>query len=212
MRFLKEVVWALAVLGTFSSVCEAASPPAGDPGTPEHTTAEQPRRPVDVDLGVLVGYGSKEFDLSKDTPNPFNVGFGFAGGVTMLDAAYLGASFVYYVGQNGPNAINSNTGAAGPWRMSTLTTTLDAGYRFRFQRLRDLTIRPYVGVGLLERMVSIPGASASTHNLLVAPSVAVQVPITGSGFVGADLRFGLRLAESDTHANISAFAFVGYRL
>ncbi|MEO8903770.1 MAG: hypothetical protein ABI627_19795 [Polyangiaceae bacterium] len=181
---------------------------------PSQTTA--PRAPsafapklVDTSAAMLVGYGFNEFGHSAGAPNPFNVGFGAAFGLTFWDAAYLGANIVYYVGQSGSNAINTETGQKGSFRMSTLTATLDLGYRLRLGG--DIMLRPYLAVGLLDGFASIPGASETTHRLYVAPSLALQIPLRRNAFVGAELRYGLGFASGDTHSNISAFAAVGYR-
>jgi hypothetical protein len=93
--------------------------------------------------------------------------------------------------------------------MSTLTATLDLGYRLRLGG--DIMLRPYVGVGLLDRFASIPGASGSSPRFYVAPSLALQIPLRRNAFVGAELRYGFGFGSEDTHSNISAFAAVGYR-
>jgi len=196
----------LAATSQTSPVC--AAEPGVAPPAPSGRT-DLPRKLMDVTGTMLVGYGTNEFSHRSGAPNPFSVGFGLAFGLTFLDAVYLGTNVVYYVGKSGPNATNAETGQTGAFSMSTLTATLDAGYRIRFGG--DIMLRPYVGVGLLERFGSIPGASSNVHRLYVAPSVALHVPLRGNAFFGAELRYGLAVASNDSQSNVSAFAAVGYR-
>ena len=205
---------ATPILLAASFLAAASRTPPVFAAEPSEATAPHPSsafapKPVDVTGALLVGYGSNELKHAAGAPNPFNVGFGGAFGLTFWDAAYLGTNFVYYVGQSGSNAINTETGQTGSFRMSTLTATIDVGYRLRLGG--DIMLRPYLGVGLLDRFAAIPGESQALQHLYAAPSLALQVPLRGSAFVGADLRYGLGFASKDTRSNISAFAAIGYR-
>jgi len=201
------LVTSLLLISTSQTSAARAAEPSVPPSSEARSKLE--RKPIDATAALLVGYGSNEFNRATGAPNPFNVGFGLAFGLTFLDVAYLGTNVVYYVGQSGPNAINTETGQVGAFRMSTLTATLDAGVRLRIAG--EVTLRPYLGVGLLERFAAIPGASANVHRLYVAPSLALQVPLRDQAFIGADVRYGLAVASADTQSNVAGFAAVGYR-
>lgn len=176
--------------------------------TNDEAVSNKGKKQYVIETGLLVGYGSKEF--SESGPNPFNVNFGISVGTVVNSSVYLGSSFIYYVGQSGPNGTNGTTGETGSWRTSTLTATIDAGYKFQFEKLGNLAVRPYVAVGLLERMVSIAGSSSGIHRLLIAPSIALQFPIGSSGFLGLDFRLGLQLFNSEALTNLTTSANVGY--
>ncbi|HKU38604.1 MAG TPA: hypothetical protein VJR89_10670 [Polyangiales bacterium] len=148
----------------------SAGPSSGGPAKP-------------ISAGLLLGYG-----ISLEDANFWGFGFGLRGGYN-IGAIFLGARFVYYLGEDNFNV----------WELG-----IEGGYDVPVAE--KFVIRPQLGLGLATLVASIPdftvmgvtvgGGSASSSEFYIAPGVSGLYDVTDSVFLGLDARFQLILADS----------------
>ena len=165
-------------LGADASAAPEEEAPAADDG----------KKPISVAL--LVGYGLTLDDGSSvsggDSANYYGVGFGARGGYN-LGKIFLGARFVYYLGEDPVNL----------WELG-----IEGGYDVALSD--SVTLRPELGLGIASVTVSIalPGilgvgtASASSSEFYLAPGASLLFDVTPSVFLGVDVRLQVILASS----------------
>jgi len=112
------------------------------------------------------------------------LGLGLRAGYTLPMHVYVGATFVYHLGESegGATASFFYPGAEGGYELT----------------LGPVLVRPYVGVGALVLHESLPPQSASKMYFALWPGVMAAYPITPMFFVGADARY-----------TISGYGFLG---
>lgn len=200
---LRNALIGLLVLG-FTGTALAQDPEAGDvEPVEEETSAEVGGDTADVggggkpiSVGLLLGYG-----ISLEDGNPWGLGFGLRGGYN-IDAIFLGARFVYYLGESEE---------AGGFEASTNIWELgiEGGYDVA---AGPVIIRPGVGLGLANFSVSaeLPdpfGTGTTTIDesemyLYLALGGSVLYDIDDTFFIGGDLRFQIVLADESANALI----------
>jgi hypothetical protein len=178
----------------------AADPTAGDMGGGDMGGGEattDDAAPVDdaggggaekpISVKLLVGYG---LDLEDGSGNPWGLGFGLGGGYN-LDKIYLGARFIYYLGESNDTTIAGMTfeSSFNVWELG-----IEAGYDVD---LGGAVLRPGLGLGVANMSVEAGGVSASDSNLYVAPGVLAQFDVSDSIFLGAEARFQMVFADPD---------------
>ncbi len=147
-------------------------------------------------LGLLLGYGT---DLEEGDLNLFGLGLGVRGGYTLDMGLYLGAQFIYFLGES--------EGAEGAEvSANEMLIGAEVGYD---ADIDPIVIRPSLGLGLAitSMDMELPPAAAgfvsdadmSSEDFYIAPGASVIYPIDGF-FVGADLRFYLIFAEETVEA------------
>jgi hypothetical protein len=202
MRSRWNVVWAaVALIGLASSAhAQEGDPEAGDLGTEAEVSTDEAAPAADsgekpISVGLLLGYGVS----LEDGPNPWGLGFGLRGGYN-IDAIFVGARFVYYLGESIESPAGDST--LNIWELGLeLGYDIDAG---------GVTIRPALGLGLASLNVDTPLGSGSESEFFIAPGASVLYDVTDSIFLGLDLRFQLILAE-ETVKGIPILATVGMR-
>src|SRR5262245_42225461 len=95
--------------------------------------------PRPISVGLLLGYGH---DLGEPA-NPWSIGFGARGGYN-LDALFLGARFVFYLGKT-ESVENDALGRPAEASVNIWELGIEAGYDLR---LGPLAVRPGAGFGL----------------------------------------------------------------
>lgn len=134
-----------------------------------------------ISVAALLGYGSL---LEGGPVNPWGVGFGARGGYN-LGSVFLGARFVFYVGEE-PSSV---------WEIG-----LEAGYDLREG---IFTARPGVGVGLGSlSLASSPTTMESETELYFAPGLALLFDVAQDIFIGTEGRVQLLFAEPRREALI----------
>ena len=101
---------------------------------PEQTAGES-KKPIS--LGLLLGYG---IDLEEESINPFGFGFGLRGGYTLDMGLYLGAQFIYFMGESFEDP---TTGMEGS--INVIPISIEGGYDID---LEAIVIRPLLGLGI----------------------------------------------------------------
>jgi len=169
------------------------------PEPPAEETGDGSAKPISV--GLLLGYGIS----LEDGPNAWGLGFGVRGGYN-IDAIYLGARFIYYLGDSEDAPATMFTPATEAsiniWELG-----IEGGYDVA---AGPLTIRPGLGLGIASVSFDFLGASASETEFFIAPGVSFLYDVTDSVFVGLDVRLQLILAE-ETIKGLPLFANVGMR-
>jgi hypothetical protein len=174
----------------------AAEPIAGEQTAEAsvETTVDGQKKPVSV--GLLLGYG---ISLEDGDGNPWGLGFGVRGGYN-IDAIYLGARFIYYLGEDQVNI----------WELG-----IEGGYDFAVAD--KVTIRPTLGLGIANITVDLPeiagfdiGGSASESEFYLAPGVSGIYDVTDSVFIGIEARFKLIMSDPTAKA-LTLFANGGMR-
>jgi hypothetical protein len=137
--------------------------------------------PLDVEIAGRVGYGAAPSDLPT---NPYGVGFGARGGVSIL-GFYGGLSVMDYLGSSADVALTNNSGVATATNASVsykaLMYGIDAGWGLK---LAILTIRGQIGLGNLTYSI---GDQSFSH-VYVEPGVVGLISL-GTWFVGADVNY-----------------------
>jgi opacity protein-like surface antigen len=207
---LSSVTLALVLLSVTTSAFAqdgTVDPEAGDVAA-EPIAGEQPaaasvetntnvgplKKPISV--GLLLGYG---ISLEDGDGNPWGLGFGLRGGYN-IDAIYLGARFIYYLGEDPVNI----------WELG-----IEGGYDFAVAE--KVTVRPTLGLGIANITVDIPeiagfdiGGSASESEFYLAPGVSALYDVNDSVFIGLEARFKLIMSDPTAKA-ITLFANGGMR-
>lgn len=180
---------------------EGGDPMGGDMGAGEAAPAEAPAEepaaeevPADggdkpISVGLLLGYG---LDLESGTGNPWGLGFGLGGGYTLDMGLYLGARFIYYLGDSA--TIPTGLGTSISVDINIWELGVEGGYDIAMEKLH---IRPGLGLGIASAGSSAGGVSTSDMYLYIAPGAALLYDVTDSVFVGADVRLQLVLADPD---------------
>jgi opacity protein-like surface antigen len=152
----------------------------GDAAPAEDTGGDGAEKPISVKL--LLGYG---LDLEDGAGNPWGLGFGLGGGYN-IGQIYLGARFIYYLGEDNFNI----------WELGA-----EGGYDVD---LGGAVLRPGIGLGVSNLSVTIPAIpgftsemSASETYLYIAPGVGAQFDVSDSIFLGAEARFQMVFADPD---------------
>jgi hypothetical protein len=199
---LRNALIGLFVLG-LASTALAQDPEAGDVAPVEESAevggddlfdsggggSDKP-----ISVGLLLGYGIS----LEDGGNPWGLGFGLRGGYN-IDAIFLGARFVYYVGETeeiGPVELSTNV-----WELG-----IEGGYDLP---AGPVIIRPGLGLGIASYSfegVGIAGPSdtveTSETELYIALGASVLYDINEQFFVGGDMRLQLVFAEETVKAFI----------
>lgn len=171
----------------------------GDAAPVEEAGGDGADKPISVKL--LLGYG---LDLEDGSGNPWGLGFGLGGGYN-LDQIYLGARFVYYLGESTDVTVLGMTfeSTANIWELG-----IEGGYDVD---LGGAVLRPGLGLGVASFSVETNGVSASDTNLYIAPGVGVQFDVSDSIFLGAEARFQMIFADPDMIKALTLLASGGMR-
>lgn len=148
------------------------------------TAANAGDKPISV--GLLLGYG-----ISLEDANPWGFGFGLRGGYN-IDAIYLGARFVYYLGESegsGPAEVSINI-----WEIG-----IEGGYDVD---VGGAIIRPGLGLGLANVSVDSPLGGGSDSEFFIAPGVSALFDVAEDIFIGADARFQIIMSDPTVKAII----------
>lgn len=208
-----------ALASEHASATEASSPSKSDDRpTPIKTALDEtePAAPTSnpwADAGLANRRGSKGPEATDDVVRPasaavlagyasenFRLGFGVRGGYSLFGRLYLGASFVYHFG---PPSV-------GGLSMSMFYPSAELGYD---AHIGLLTIRPYVGAGLLVLHASLGRTSASNEYFGLYPGLQVDFAVPDTpGFVGVDGRVFLLPTEENSKPSIGVFLVAGARL
>lgn len=189
---LRTALFGLCLLG-LASTALAQDPEAGDVAPVEETSsAEASADATDVggggkpfSVGLLLGYG-----IAFDDFNVWGLGFGVRGGYNLVAAdlpeVYVGARFMYYLGEDPVNH----------WELG-----IEGGYELTVD---PVLIRPALGLGLANVTVEIPAnpfiASSSSDTasetyLYIALGGTVTYNIDEQFFVGGEMNLQFILAD-----------------
>lgn len=192
MRILLSSVTLALALSSLTTIAfgqdGTTDPEAGDVSVAEsgsaqpepasvETSAGAEKKPISV--GLLLGYGIS----LEDGGNPWGFGFGLRAGYN-IGAIYLGARFVYYLGEDPVNI----------WELG-----IDGGYDIAVSD--KFVLRPGLGLGIANLTVDVPtafgfgGGSVSESKFYIAPGVAGLYDVTDSVFLGVEARF--KIVTSD---------------
>lgn len=169
---MKQRILSLITVFALTALASTATAQEGE-------SAGAPDKPISA--GLLLGYGIS----LEDGSNPWGLGFGLGGGYTLDMGVYVGARFVYYLGEDDFNV----------WELGA-----EGGYAIDMDKL---TIRPGLGLGIANLSVpstTIPGVGTvggSSTDLYIAPGAALLYDVSDSMFIGADVRLQLVFADPD---------------
>jgi len=159
-----------------------------------------PEKPIS--LGLLLGYGVS----LEDGANPLGLGFGIRGGYN-LDKIFLGARFVYYLGESENIPDTSLLGTSGEISFNMWDFGIEGGYDVD---AGGLTVRPGLGLGIANLIVDFGGVSDSSGKVYLAPGVSLLADVSDAFFVGGDVRFQIIFAD-DTVKALTFLANAGMR-
>jgi len=161
---------------------------------PESTGAANARP---ISLGLLLGYGIS----FEDGGNPWGLGFGLRGGYN-IDAIYLGARFVYYLGESeevGPVEVSVNL-----WELG-----IEGGYDIA---AGPVIIRPGLGLGIAGFSADLgPAGDASDTNPYIALGSSILYDIDEQFFIGGDARIQIVIGDNGDGTALIILANGGMR-
>jgi hypothetical protein len=206
-RFLSVLMASLMIGLTSTAIAQDEIDPEGEElgegeeiggdveadGSDAAPAGDGPDKPISV--GLLLGYGIS----LEDGPNAWGLGFGVRGGYN-LDAIYLGARFVYYLGASegsGPAEVTLNI-----WEFG-----IEGGYDVD---AGGVIIRPGLGLGLAGISLDSSFGSASETEFFIAPGASLLFDVSENIFIGADARFKFVLSDPSAKA-ITLLANAGMR-
>ena len=159
--------------------------------------------PVDVELGARVGVATKPL---SDGPNPFGLGLGGRGGVTIFHV-YGGLSAMHYFGSSDDIAT-----PLGRFKTSFSSTLLGVEAGYSITAVPMLVIRPQVGIG----GASFSFGDQSASHLYLEPGVTGFV-VVGLVYIGADANLLVvpgvdkGIGDTTTYASFTIHGQVGIR-
>ena len=194
---LRNALIGMFVIG-FASTALAQDPEAGDVAPVEETaaadtsadTAEVGGGGKPISVGLLLGYGIS----FEDGPNAWGLGFGLRGGYN-IDAIFLGARFVYYLGA-------SEDIAGAEWSLNLWELGIEGGYDIP---VGPVIIRPGIGLGIANASIDVEasplvaaagGGSTSETNPYFALGGSVLYDIDDTFFVGGDMRLQFVIGDN----------------
>src|SRR5690349_11911109 len=213
LMILRNALVGLFVLG-LASTALAQDPEAGDVAPVEESSADDGidetadvgggGKPISV--GLLLGYGIS----LEDGGNPWGLGFGLRGGYN-IDAIFLGARFVYYLGET--EEAGGYEASVNIWELG-----LEGGYDIA---AGPVIIRPGLGLGIASFNLSaeLPGVFG-TGNMTVDDSEinpyfalggSVLYDIDDTFFIGGDLRLKIVIGDNGDGKALTIFANGGMR-
>jgi hypothetical protein len=207
LKTFRNALIGLLVLGSAGTAL-AQDPEAGDVAPIEGSGEEEASvddvgaradgKPISV--GLLLGYGIS----FEDGGNPWGLGFGLRGGYN-IDAIFLGARFVYYLGETEEiPALGIEVSA------NVMELGIEGGYDIA---AGPVIIRPGLGLGLA--IASIEGSapaitgtadaeSESFTNPYIALGASVLYDIDEQFFVGGDMRLQFVLGDEEEGGSATA--------
>jgi len=186
LRILRNALIGMVVLG-FAGTALAQDWEGGDVAPAEESSAPSEEATVGggdkpISVGLLLGYGIS----FEDGPNIWGLGFGLRGGYN-IDAIFLGARFVYYLGES--EEVLGAEFSANLWELG-----IEGGYDIP---VGPVIIRPGLGLGIANVSIDVEasplvaaagGGSASETNPYLALGGSVLYDIDEQFFVGGDMR------------------------
>jgi hypothetical protein len=169
--------------------------------TERDVEAETDGHPKPVSLGVLAGYGIN----LESGGNAWSFGFGLRGGYN-LSAVYLGARFVYYIGETYQA---TTIGVFGERFTDEATVNLwEVGFEGGYDiDAGSLSFRPGLGFGF----ANVSSVQSKTA-FYVAPGLSAFYPISDSVFLGLDARYQAVMTTPATASGLVFLANLGMRL
>jgi hypothetical protein len=199
LTILRNALIGLCVLGLASTALAQDDPEAGDisadalEGDSAADSDEVPEasgaaaaKPISV--GLLLGYGL----TFEDGPNPLGLGIGLRGGYN-IDAIYLGARFVYYIGESEEQA--GFEASVNLWELG-----IEGGYDVA---AGPVIIRPALGLGIANTSVTAdsPLGGGEVSNSSTDPYLSlggsVLYDIDAQFFIGGEMRLLLVFGDAD---------------
>jgi len=202
---LRNALFGLLVLGFAGTALAQNDPEAGDisadavPGDSSADANDVPEAPgaahaKPISVGLLLGYGIS----FEDGPNIWGLGFGLRGGYN-IDAIFLGARFVYYLGEDDVNL----------WELG-----IEGGYDIP---VGPVIIRPGLGLGLANVSISVDlpapleDIDDSETNPYFALGSSVLYDIDDTFFVGGDARLQFVIGDNGDGTALIILANGGMR-
>jgi hypothetical protein len=189
-RYLLAIVCAAFMLSAGTAFADEGTgdESSGSMGTSEMGSGGPGAEKRPISLGLLLGYGVY---LGDGDVNPYGVGLGVRGGYTLDMGLYLGAQFVYFLGE-------SESAAGMETSFNVMTLALEGGY---YIGVGPVIIRPSLLLGLGITSFSMSGGPIagmdvddSSNDFLLGPGASVIYPID-MFFIGGDLRFDIIMAD-----------------
>lgn len=209
LTILKRALIGMAVLGFAGSALAQdweegdVAPVERGSGSSEEAVVGGGDKPISV--GLLLGYGIS----FEDGPNIWGLGFGLRGGYN-IDAIFLGARFVYYVGE-------SEEIAGAEWSANLWEIGIEGGYDIP---VGPVIIRPGIGLGIANVSIDIEASpflagsvagSASETNPYLALGGSVLYDINEQFFIGGDMRLQFVIGDNGDGTALIILANGGMR-
>jgi opacity protein-like surface antigen len=203
-----NAVWAVVALVGLASGAQAqdADPEIGDGEVSSgdigdgEVGGDGPAKPVSV--GLLLGYG---ISLEDGDGNIWGLGLGLRGGYN-IDEIFLGARFVYYLGES-EDIPGGGEASANAWELG-----LELGYDID---VGGAIIRPALGLGIENFTAEVDAGplsgSSSEMYFYLAPGASALFDVSDDIFLGAEARFVLVFADPDVAKAITLLATGGMR-
>lgn len=164
-----------------------------------------------IEVGLTPGFGFKAGDADWATLDPYSLGLGIRGGYELDSRIFLGAGFVYHLG-NSDDLTRSMPGTqvveVVSARQNYMLAFLEGGYDIW---LGDLIVRPSMWLGLGFAVVDPhfrTGGLRTEIDFLFAPGLNLIYVFDGL-YIGGDARYVV--VTADGAPGIELFGMIGLR-
>jgi hypothetical protein len=163
------------------------------------------------ELALTPGFGIKVGDADWSTIDPYGLGIGLRGGYELDWHLYLGAGFIYYLGNSKDDAYIQRGGSAvGPYSIKAnyMHAYLEGGYNFWFG---DLIFRPSMWLGMGFAVVDPhpqTNGLKTVSDFMLAPGAGLFYT-WDDWMIGGDVRYSI--VTADGAKGLTFFGNIGLR-
>ncbi|HKU39491.1 MAG TPA: hypothetical protein VJR89_15135 [Polyangiales bacterium] len=190
--------------------------PPKDEEKPKAVAAAKAEAPVGdgrtIEVGLTPGFGFKAGDADWSTSlNPFGIGAGIRGGYSLDTRWYIGAGFIYHLGES--DTLNANT----PGAPTTAVISVRQNYMLAFAEggynawLGNVIVRPSMWLGMGFAVVDPYLNTGGVHTVtdfLFAPGLSI-IDVLDGWYIGGDGRWVF--ITGDGAKAIDLFLLIGLR-
>jgi hypothetical protein len=216
MNIQKWLLTAAVVLGMAGSALAQDVPADGSaaPAAPAAESGDTSAAPAGemiapsasekkLSAALILGYGLTLNDSKTGGLNIYSLGFGLRGGYKVTPEIYLGAKFMYFIGDSIdiPTGLGSTVSAS----IHEITFGLEGGYDLAVAP--KMIVRPLLGLGL---GITSADPGSSDTDLYISLGGAFHYDVTDDIYVGGELQLPILFA-TNTVIGLHILATAGMR-
>jgi hypothetical protein len=164
-----------------------------------------------IEVGLTPGFGFKQGKADWATLDPYGLGLGIRGGYELDMKIFIGAGFVYHLGESDDRPVNTPGAPTAGFvtvRQNYMLAFVEGGYDLWFG---DVILRPSIWLGMGFAIVDpylTTGGVRTVSDFMFAPGASLIYTLDG-WYIGADFRYVA--VTADGAKAIDLFAMIGLR-